>query len=209
MGMHEHDKISFSVSSDFKKLRQILKLFCMGFSVKHVRALWIPCSTVFATYLSESAKCSFHHLISFLLSGIPIVYILATVPPYLLWDNSFRFLSWCHLVGNDHKPSHFISFATFIHSVKQVQCPRGVGVLFIICLWTWSRGRTCTTDFCSSTCLGSGWVNRLVSVMHLMIQLKRWVNHKSSDFNLGELDEQNDKTNCTFEWNYCGRRRVL
>jgi hypothetical protein len=21
------------------------------------------------------------------------------VPPYLQWDNSFRFLSWCHLLG--------------------------------------------------------------------------------------------------------------
>lgn len=39
------------------------------------------------------------HPLAFFLTGIPIVYILATVPPYLLWDNSFRFLSWCHLLG--------------------------------------------------------------------------------------------------------------
>lgn len=39
-------------------------------------------------------------LICLLISGIPIVYILATVPPYLPWENSFRFLSWCHLVGS-------------------------------------------------------------------------------------------------------------
>jgi hypothetical protein len=34
------------------------------------------------------------------ISGIPILYILVTVPPYLPWENSFRFLSWCHLVGS-------------------------------------------------------------------------------------------------------------
>lgn len=32
-------------------------------------------------------------------SGIPIVYILATVPSYLVWDNSLKFLSWCHILG--------------------------------------------------------------------------------------------------------------
>lgn len=35
----------------------------------------------------------------FLFPGIPIVYILATVPPYLVWDNSLKFLSWCHILG--------------------------------------------------------------------------------------------------------------
>ncbi|XP_070509285.1 progestin and adipoQ receptor family member 4 [Chironomus tepperi] len=38
--------------------------------------------------------------INILTHGIPIVYILATVPPYLPWNNSLRFLSWCHLVGS-------------------------------------------------------------------------------------------------------------
>ncbi|CAO1421552.1 unnamed protein product [Diamesa hyperborea] len=38
--------------------------------------------------------------INILTHGVPIVYILATVPPYLPWENSFRFLSWCHLVGS-------------------------------------------------------------------------------------------------------------
>jgi hypothetical protein len=27
--------------------------------------------------------------------GIPIVYILAIIPPILPWKNSFHFLSWC------------------------------------------------------------------------------------------------------------------
>jgi hypothetical protein len=34
-----------------------------------------------------------------LILGIPIIYILAIVPPYLPWEDSFRFLSWCHLIG--------------------------------------------------------------------------------------------------------------
>lgn len=33
-------------------------------------------------------------------AGIPIVYILATVPAILPWENEYRFLSWCHLVGS-------------------------------------------------------------------------------------------------------------
>lgn len=36
--------------------------------------------------------------ISFL--GVPIVYILATVPAMMPWENDFFFLSWCHLIGS-------------------------------------------------------------------------------------------------------------
>jgi hypothetical protein len=57
----------------------------------------------------------------FFLLGIPIVYILATVPPYLLWENSFRFLSWCHLVGNDHKPCR-IMFLAALTGLSQNRC---------------------------------------------------------------------------------------
>lgn len=35
----------------------------------------------------------------FVFLGIPIVYILATVPSKLMWDD-YRFLSWCHIVGS-------------------------------------------------------------------------------------------------------------
>lgn len=40
-------------------------------------------------------------IIKLLLLGIPIVYILATVPTALdsHWESEFRFLSWCHLIG--------------------------------------------------------------------------------------------------------------
>lgn len=33
-------------------------------------------------------------------TGIPIVYILATVPAMMPWEKEYRFLSWCHLVGS-------------------------------------------------------------------------------------------------------------
>lgn len=32
-------------------------------------------------------------------SGIPVIYILATVPSLMPWTD-FRFLSWCHLIGS-------------------------------------------------------------------------------------------------------------
>ncbi|XP_063705571.1 progestin and adipoQ receptor family member 4 [Culicoides brevitarsis] len=38
--------------------------------------------------------------VNILTHGIPIVYILATVPAILPWENEYRFLSWCHLVGS-------------------------------------------------------------------------------------------------------------
>lgn len=38
--------------------------------------------------------------INILTHGIPIVYILATVPAVMPWEKEFRFLSWCHLVGS-------------------------------------------------------------------------------------------------------------
>lgn len=38
--------------------------------------------------------------INILTHGIPIVYILATVPAMMPWEKEFRFLSWCHLVGS-------------------------------------------------------------------------------------------------------------
>ncbi|XP_058443515.1 progestin and adipoQ receptor family member 4 [Malaya genurostris] len=38
--------------------------------------------------------------INILTHGIPIVYILATVPAMMPWEKEYRFLSWCHLVGS-------------------------------------------------------------------------------------------------------------
>ncbi|XP_050087415.1 progestin and adipoQ receptor family member 4 [Anopheles aquasalis] len=38
--------------------------------------------------------------INILTHGIPIVYILATVPAMMPWEKDYRFLSWCHLVGS-------------------------------------------------------------------------------------------------------------
>ncbi|XP_055525535.1 progestin and adipoQ receptor family member 4 [Wyeomyia smithii] len=38
--------------------------------------------------------------INILTHGIPIVYILATVPAMMPWEEEYRFLSWCHLVGS-------------------------------------------------------------------------------------------------------------
>lgn len=35
----------------------------------------------------------------YLTLGIPVLYILATVPYLMPWGN-FRFLSWCHLIGS-------------------------------------------------------------------------------------------------------------
>ncbi|XP_055699938.1 progestin and adipoQ receptor family member 4 [Phlebotomus papatasi] len=37
--------------------------------------------------------------INILTHGIPIVYILAIVPALMPWENDFRFLSWCHIIG--------------------------------------------------------------------------------------------------------------
>lgn len=51
--------------------------------------------------LKEITLTITHNIFSFFLfSGIPIVYILATVPAILPWENEYRFLSWCHLVGS-------------------------------------------------------------------------------------------------------------
>lgn len=43
-------------------------------------------------------RTCFYPIILWFIAGIPVLYILATVPYLLPWDE-FRWLSWCHLLG--------------------------------------------------------------------------------------------------------------
>lgn len=78
---------------------------CIGYICKriyvHMRHSKLSCTNALSIrgYIYFHIQYT-HVLTCIIFPGIPIVYILATIPAIMPWENEFRFLSLCHLIGS-------------------------------------------------------------------------------------------------------------
>lgn len=99
--------------------------------------------------------------------GIPIVYILAAVPPYLV---CYQHRAVIKIIARVVNPKTFALFrcGTTVSNfspgaISSERSRLGAAASSIICLWTWKGARRSTTDCCNWICSGFGWVNLSVS----------------------------------------------